>query len=229
MWAVPFYERLHEYYMQHETANSISYSLSRYAHTLTQFDVDTQYQLVAGAVAVLVKDFIKKSGTANSVQLAEQADRLLAERLLSSWEVRSKADHASLAGYAELLSLQAERALLASLDPEAGPLVADQLVAARKLFEFGAMSAHDKSAAGRPDLLSYYNRVQQLRRVYAVLLARAIGYKGPVSRFLTAALDEQAGWMRSEDTSAEIKQAAQHFYFIDEDLSGLTVWPRFAI
>lgn len=125
VWAVPFYERLHEYYIQHETANPISYSLSRYAHTLTQFDVDTQYQLVGGAVAVLVKEFIKRLGTSHSVQLAEQADRLLAERLLSSWEVRSKADHASLAGYAELLSLQAERALLTSLDPEAGPLVAE--------------------------------------------------------------------------------------------------------
>lgn len=227
IWVAPFYERLYGQYMQDEMANPISYSLSRYSHTLTQFDLDTQYELVAGAVAVLIKELIRRTNASAEIQTAKQADQQLVERLSFSQAVERKSDYSNEAGYAELLGLQAERALLTDLDPQAGPLVADELVEARQLFERGAMQGYHPSAY--QGLLSHYNRVQQLRRAYAVLLARAINYHGPVSRFLSASQEEQAGWMRGEEASAEIKQEAEHFYLIDEDLSGLTIWPRFAL
>jgi hypothetical protein len=227
IWVAPFYSRLFEQYMQNETANPISYSLSRYSHTLTQFDVDTQYELVAGAVAILIKELIRRTKVSAEIQTAKQADQQFLERLSVPSVAEGKSEASTVVGYAELLGLHAERALLVDLDPQAGPLVADELVEARKLFERGAMQGYNASA--HQGLLGYYNRVQQLRRAYAVLLARAINYHGPVSRFLSSSLEEQLGWMRGDEASVEIKQEAEHFYLIDEDLSGLTVWPRFAL
>jgi hypothetical protein len=71
--------------------------------------------------------------------------------------------------------------------------------------------------------------VQQLRRAYAVVLARSIGYQGPVSQFPTAALDQEAGWLHDVVPAPEIIQEARSFYFVDADLTKVSIWPRFGL
>jgi hypothetical protein len=60
----------------------------------------------------------------------------------------------ALANYARLLGLRAERAVLTALDPQAGPLVANELIEARRVFEQGAFSEPDGPRLSRQALIS---------------------------------------------------------------------------
>jgi hypothetical protein len=229
VWAAPFYERLAARFLERETANAISFSLARYAHTITSLDIDTQYLLIAGALGVLVKFLARQPDASATVQTAVKVDARQPKLIRYSLDMTEDTENDALISYAKLLGLRAERAVLTDLDPQAGPLVANELINARRVFEQGAFSEPDGPPLSRQALFSNYNRVQQLRRAYAVVLAHSIGYQGPVNQFLNVAFEQEASWLRDAVPSPEIIREARSFYLVDADLTKVSIWPRFGL
>jgi hypothetical protein len=232
VWVAPFYERLAPRFLERQTANAFSYSLARYAHTITSLDVDTQYLLVAGALGVLLKYLARQPDATVAVKAAATSDARqpkLAWLLGNDKEPSYDVENEILANYARLVGLRAERAVLTDLDPQAGPLVATELIMARCVFEQGAFSSPEEPMLSRPTALANYNRLQQLRRAYAVVLGHCIGYQGPVNQFPTAALEQGVGWLREAEPTAEILHEARAFFLVEADITHTAIWPRFGI
>jgi hypothetical protein len=73
VWIAPFYRRLYEQFVLN---GLVSFSFSRYAHTLSQFDTDTQFELVAGAVAALIKELATRPDASQPLKvLASKINR----------------------------------------------------------------------------------------------------------------------------------------------------------
>jgi hypothetical protein len=212
VWAAPFYERLAAAYLRHQTANPVAYSLERYAHTLAPLDVDTEFLLVGGAISVLIRHLVEGPGRAatGEMGLAFSQDVGKAVQLPVHQVI--------------LPDLEAEYVLLLQVDPDVGLQVANELLQARLVFEQGILSGPNGSPA---PLSERYDRVQRLRRAYAVLLARAIDYQGAISEFPPLYTEQATGRLHAPKPRAETTRAARQRYHIQADLGGLANWPQF--
>jgi hypothetical protein len=226
VWVAPFYRRLYEHFALN---GLVSFSFSRYTHTLSQFDTDTQFELVAGSVAVLIKELATRPDASPALkallrQAARRSKRLTGRPDAPAIPPNTTSPNAPPA-YPAGWQLRLERQMLTELAGEVGELVAADLLKARQVFEYGSLSTA-QDYVDTPGLgFQNFERLLRLRRTYALLLARAIDYHGLVNRFevlRAAPLEEPA-------TQPETMQEASTYYLVKEDLSGLSVWPTFAL
>jgi hypothetical protein len=106
-----------------------------------------------------------------------------------------------------------------------GELVADDLQYARQVFEHGALSTAQDYLTN-PDLgRQHFERLLRLRSTYALLLARAIDYQGPVNKFELL----RAAPLPEPETAPPIAREACTYYLVSEIMTGLSVWPAFAL
>ncbi|RYE27049.1 MAG: hypothetical protein EOP45_02445 [Sphingobacteriaceae bacterium] len=229
IWAAPFYDRLASHFFDRDTANAISFSLKRYMHSLAPIDVDTQYLLVAGALSILLKYLARQPDTSQVVKAAMEADSGQAAVPFLNAKEAGKKEVEVLTSYAKLLGLRTERAMLTSIDPQNGPVIANELIEARSVFERGAFTDPEGPGLSKGDLYNNYNRVQRMRRAYAATLSRSIRYQGPINQFPTAFLEKDVHSLRDEEISPEIRMEARQFYLAKADLASVSIWPRFAL
>jgi len=217
-WLAPFYQKLHAANAANGGISSVSFSLSRYGHSIAPIDVDTQFELVAGAVWILANHLSEVPEAA--------ANRVFDVQLLAGQETYSG-------------SLQA-LAWLATTYGTSGRIVGQELQRALWELMYGTLADYRAPEGASQAILQRYNRVQLLRRAYAVLLARAIGYQGQVKQFeplIDKGPDEwwakdksghqQAGWLPAPEDEEQDMTEARRLFRAEADITGLSVWPEF--
>jgi hypothetical protein len=222
-WIVPFYRKLHRANAATGGVSPVSFSLSRYGHSLAPIDVETQFELVAGAVWILANYLSNTDAqSAESIQLQSLALAALTPEQFPP-------------------TTQALEWLVATYGPD-GEQVSHELFAAVKELMNGALADYYAANASQQVIRQRYNRVQLLRRAYAVLLSRAIGYNGRVGAFSPLTDQEprrswkkssnddlQPGWLRAPEDEEEDTVEAHQVFRAKADVSGLSVWPTFEL
>jgi hypothetical protein len=216
-WLAPFYQKLRPFYLTATEANSVAYSLTRYANSLAPMDIDTQFELVAGAVWILLHYLY---GTHVGVS----------ENTQSRINQRSPIDKAVN--------------WLTEEYKEAGIQVGAELMAAIQELIYGTLADYSHEFPTRDFLRQRYNRVQRLRHAYAVLLSRAIGYQGAINDFepwpekpvrpdqfnnSQSKESELSGWLPSPSINEAERVEALRVFRAEADTTGLSVWPVFEL
>lgn len=220
-WLAPFFRKLHEANAATGGISPVSFSLSRYGHSIAPLDVDTQFELVAGAVWILTNHL---SGVSEEVNY------------FSDLRIREPRQRETVPNPARALTWLAE-----TYGPD-GEEVGKELLAALQELMYGTLGDYRAADAGQHVLLRRYNRVQLLRRAYAVLLGRAIGYQGRLKLFEPVAdkgpdrlwgrdksENRRVGWLPTPDESPEDTAEAHRVFRAEADITGLSVWPTFEL
>jgi hypothetical protein len=220
-WLAPFYRKLHEANAATGGISPVSFSLTRYGHSIAPLDVDTQFELVAGAVWILTNHLSGAGEEANYFSY-------LGTREPSQREKTPNPSRA-LTWLAETYGLD-------------GVEVGRELLAALQELMYGTLADYRASNDSQYVVLRRYNRVQLLRRAYAVLLGRAIGYRGRLKLFEPIADkgpdrlwgrdksgNRRVGWLPVPDDGSEDTAEAHRVFRAEADITGLSVWPTFEL
>lgn len=219
-WIAPFYRKLHSANAATGGISPVSFSLTRYGHSLAPLDVETQFELVAGAVWILANHLSGADSPASeNVQLntlVSGSDQFSAATRAMNW--------------------------LGNVYGPDGELVGQEMLAAVQDFLYGTLADYHVADPSQNVVIQRFNRVQRLRRAYAVLLSQAIGYQGRISTFepitnyssdrlrgATPSNHKSPGWLSSPEDGTEEATEARQVYEAKADVTGLSVWPTFEL
>ncbi len=217
-WLVPFFRKLHAANAAGAGISAVSFSLARYGHSIVPLDVETQFELVAGAVWILANHLggADEQAHFNFLTMSARTERAPAPARALVW--------------------------LAEAYGPAGERVGEELVGALQELMYGALADYRAADASQHVVLRRYNRVQQLRRAYAVLLGRAIGYQGPLKAFEPLVnkgpdrlwgRDKNSppppGWLATPTDSPADEVEAHQVFRAEADITDLSVWPTFEL
>ncbi|TGE22744.1 hypothetical protein [Hymenobacter metallicola] len=219
-WLAPFYRKLHEANAATSGISPVSFSLKRYGHSIAPLDVDTQFELVAGAVWILTNHLSGVSEEVNYFSYLEIQELSKREKAVNP--------------------VRALTWLTETYGPD-GEEVGKELLAALQELMYGTLADYRAADASQHVVLQRYNRVQLLRRAYAVLLGQAIGYQGRLKLFEPIAEgpdriwsrgkseNRRVGWLPMPDDSTEDTAEAHQVFMAEADITGLSVWPNFEL
>ena len=225
VWAVPFYRRLTERYDVDSPDDPVKTAVYRYAHTLTPAPVEVHFASVAGSILTLLSALVEDDGGTSAGWSADVQDAV--EEVQAALADGGHAEISEAVSALRDLWGRTERRFLTDLDPEAGPVVFRELAEARIVWERGVWTGSSDQPL-RDRLIEGFQRVARLRWAFAVLLARVIGYGGPVSRPvpLVDAVDRE-GWLPTPSASEADAEEASARYLAEVEGAISAVWPGF--
>ena len=224
-WTAPFFSKLVRAYSLGAAPGPVTTAIFRYGHSLAPMDADTEFVMVAGAVRLLLRGLLDGDN-------GEHLDvSLVTEGLNAAESAIQRGDQGALReALVEITSYldgDREREYLIGLDNDAGVVVYNELVASRAVWDRGTIRPVGTAGTRETDIEGF-QRVQRLRRAFAVLLAHAIGYGGPVGRFHSY-IGEGYGWLQDPDVAPEDRETASSQYTATTETEVSAVWPAFRL
>lgn len=225
-WAAPMFQRLTSAYAMDGVPDAITTALFRYGHTLPPMDVDTEYVVVSGAVWLLVRA-LAEDPSGETVPASDVMDELaVAESALRHSDL--DALRGAVFRLATRLAGGRERELLMAIDEESGAIVHDEVLSAWAVWDRGTLRPSG-AAPTEHSALEGFVRVQRMRRAFAVLLAHAVGYGGPLHSFRDFVGDGPFGWLPDPNSDPDDEALAAARYLASAETPVSSVWPDFAL
>ena len=221
-WVAPLFERVSARYSLEDEPDPVTTAVYRYGHSLGPVDPDTELVLVASAVWVVLRGMAAGHGSALP---PHPLVREVAAALEKAAESGDSARFESAVETLTVWSQTRERALLEEIDPDAGAHVFRELAAARDVWDRGLVRGPDGEASPTNGIATW-GRVQRLRRAFAVLLAREVGYGGPVVGE-EAHEDGTTDWLRGPEAAENTEAAAAARYVAASSAEVSSAWPEF--
>ena len=184
-WAAPFVADLAPHVSPEETT-AVSVALDRYDQSVRALDIDNQYLHVVGAIATLARSAMAELSVSPSLVHEEKAwDSWVEDKRVSLSELaREGAADALVRGVRAACRIGvggAAAEVFGQYGIDGGAAVALELDQAFDVFQRGSLVPLEER--GRAAAMRGFDRVEALRRAFAVLVAARIGYGGRISGF----------------------------------------------
>lgn len=225
-WSAPFFRKLAQSYRMDGMADPVTTAVFRYGYTLSPMETDTQFILVAGATWVLLRALASQetSSLPGTSTIAEGVQQTM-EALKAQKEDAVRAGLQILSSY---LDGDRERKYLLRHYSGEGLTLYDELLNAHSVWERGQIR-EEGAESTELTAIDSFQRVLRMRRAFAVLLGRAIGYGGPIASFTGFLGTLPLGWLPPLPLEAEDAAEAGTRFVAETEENADRLWADFRV